>query len=50
MDVLLCIRVSTGGLTMNKFVKITSTHVAQIFNFHPCNELVAVGTDADLLV
>jgi dihydropyrimidinase len=42
--------VNTGRLTMNEFVKITSTNAAQIFNIHPRKGSVTVGADADLVV
>lgn len=42
--------VSTGRLTMNEFVAVTSTNTAKIFNIHPQKGTVNVGADADLIV
>jgi len=42
--------VSTGRLTMNEFVSITSTNAAQIFNIYPRKGSVSVGADADIVV
>jgi dihydropyrimidinase len=50
MEVLWHHGVSTGRLTMNEFVKVTSTNAAQIFNIHPRKGSVSVGADADIVV
>ncbi|TFG41112.1 MAG: dihydropyrimidinase, partial [Chromatiales bacterium] len=50
MEVLWHHGVGTGKLTMNEFVKITSTNAAQIFNIYPRKGSVSVGADADIVV
>lgn len=50
MEVLWHHGVGSGRLTMNEFVRITSTNAAQIFNIYPRKGSVSVGGDADLVV
>ncbi|HRE90085.1 MAG TPA: dihydropyrimidinase [Myxococcota bacterium] len=42
--------VNTGRLTRSEFVKVTSTHAAQIFGLHPQKGTIEPGADADLVV
>ncbi len=42
--------VSTGRLTMNEFVAVTSTNIAKILNCYPQKGAVLVGADADIVV
>jgi dihydropyrimidinase len=42
--------VGSGRLTMNEFVRVTSSNAAQIFNIYPRKGSVSVGADADLVV
>jgi dihydropyrimidinase len=50
MEVLWHHGVSTGRLTMNEFVAITSSNAAKIFNVFPRKGNISVGADADIVV
>src|SRR5210317_709998 len=50
MEVLWHHGVGSGKLTMNEFVRVTSTNAAQIFNIYPRKGSVSVGADADIVV
>lgn len=50
MEVLWHAGVRTGRLTINEFVKVTSTNAAQIFNMYPQKGSISVGADADIVV
>ena len=50
MPVLWSKGVNTGRLTMNEFVAVTSTNIAQILNVYPKKGVVMEGADADLVV
>jgi dihydropyrimidinase len=50
MEVLWHHGVSTGRLTMNEFVQVTSSNAAQIFNIYPRKGSISVNADADIVV
>ncbi|RUM98903.1 dihydropyrimidinase [Pseudaminobacter arsenicus] len=50
MPVLWSRGVETGRLTMNEFVAVTSTNIAQILNIYPQKGAILPGSDADLVV
>jgi dihydropyrimidinase len=42
--------VSRGGLGLQKFVEVTSTAPAKIYNLHPRKGSIAIGADADIVL
>ena len=42
--------VSKGRLGLSKFVELTATAPAKIYNLHPRKGSIAIGADADLVV
>jgi dihydropyrimidinase len=50
MSILWTRGVSTGRLTMNEFVAVTSSNIAKILNIYPRKGAIVAGADADLVV
>jgi len=42
--------VAAGVMTKERFVDVTSTTAARIFNFYPKKGVIAPGADADIVV